>query len=51
MGSSTSQKLLKELRSLAAVRNSELVTIAKIVGMKKAKLLNDYFKIEEVKND
>lgn len=51
VGSSTAQKLLKELGSLAAVRNSELVTIAKIVGMKKAKLLNDYFKIEEVKND
>ncbi len=51
VGSSTAQKLLKELGSLAAVRNSELVTIAKIVGMKKAILLNDYFKIEEVKND
>lgn len=51
VGSSTAQKLLRELGSLAAVRNSELVTIAKIVGMKKAKLLNDYFKIEEVKND
>lgn len=51
VGNLTAQKLLKEFGSLASVRNSELDAIAKIVGMKKAKLLNDYFKIEEVKND
>lgn len=51
VGSRTAQKLLKELGSLAAVRSSELNTIANIIGMKKAKLLNDFFKIEEVKND
>jgi len=50
VGNLTAQKLLKELGSFAAVRNSELETIAKIVGIKKAKLLSDYFKIEEVKN-
>lgn len=50
VGNRTAQKLLKELGSLAAVRNSELDAIANIIGMKKAKLLTDYFKIEEVKN-
>lgn len=51
VGALTARKLLKELGSLSAVRNSETDALAKIVGEKKAKLLKDYFKIEEVNND
>lgn len=51
VGNSTAQKLLKELGSLSAVRNSEMETIAKIVGEKKATLLKEYFKVEEISND
>jgi len=48
IGSSTAQKLLKELGSLAAVKQSNYEKLAEIIGKQKAEFLIKYF--EQTKN-
>ena len=50
IGPKTKELLLKSLKSVKAIKQSDLQQLTKLIGPKKAQIVYDYFHIEEQKN-